>query len=402
MNRQRIAVLGAGIMGCSAALFLARRGLAVTLFDAAATPFSAASRWNEGKIHLGFLYSGDASLRTAAHVLAGGLAFKPLTEALIGCPIDAAVTAEDDVYLCHRASVVSAEAMGAYFERVATLARQHPDAAGSLADLSDGAARRLTPAELAAVTGSPEIIAGFRAPERSVSTNWIADRFLAALAAEPRIEARMGTTVVAAQPETGDLEGPWRVETADGRREAFDGVINALWAGRLAIDATAGLAPTGVWSHRYRLSLFARTSRPVATPCVTIATGPFGDVKNYDDRDFYLSWYPDGLRLDSADVSPPCPAVLDAGAADALTRSIFEHLESLLPGVAGIRANVEHIELQGGWVFAAGQGSLADPRSSLHRRSDFRIARKGSYFSVDTGKYSTAPWLAKQLADQIG
>ena len=53
-------------------------------------------------------------------------------------------------------------------------------------------------------------------------------------------------------------------------------------------------------------------------------------------------------------------------------------------------------------MFAAGQGSLADPRSSLHRRSDFRIARKGSYFSVDTGKYSTAPWLAKQLADQIG
>ena len=402
MNRQRIAVLGAGIMGCSAALFLARRGLAVTLFDAAPAPFSAASRWNEGKIHLGFLYSGDASLRTAAHVLAGGLAFKPLTEALIGCPIDAAVTAEDDVYLCHRASVVSAEAMGAYFERVATLARQHPDAAGYLADRSDSAPRRLTPAELAAVTGSPDIVAGFCAPERSVSTNWIADRFLAALAAEPRIEARMETTIVAARAATGDLEGPWRVETADGRREAFDVVVNALWAGRLAIDATAGLAPTGVWSHRYRLSVLARTSRPVAMPCVTIATGPFGDVKNYNDRDFYLSWYPDGLRLDSADLSPPCPPHLDAAAGQALTRSIFDHLEGLLPSVADIRANVDQVELQGGWVFAAGQGSLADPRSSLHRRSDFRIARKGSYYSVDTGKYSTAPWLAKQLADQIG
>jgi len=57
MKRPTVAILGAGIMGSSTALFLARRGAAVTLFDAAPAPFSCASRWNEGKIHLGFLYS---------------------------------------------------------------------------------------------------------------------------------------------------------------------------------------------------------------------------------------------------------------------------------------------------------------------------------------------------------
>ena len=61
----QVAVLGAGIMGSSAALLLSRRGAAVTLFDAQQRPLAGASRWNEGKIHLGFLYSADPSLRTA-------------------------------------------------------------------------------------------------------------------------------------------------------------------------------------------------------------------------------------------------------------------------------------------------------------------------------------------------
>jgi glycine/D-amino acid oxidase-like deaminating enzyme len=35
-----VAVLGAGIMGSATALFLARRGVRVTLFDQAGAPFS--------------------------------------------------------------------------------------------------------------------------------------------------------------------------------------------------------------------------------------------------------------------------------------------------------------------------------------------------------------------------
>lgn len=50
-----VAVLGAGILGSSVALFLARRGALVTLFDAKNRPFEGASRWNEGKIHLGYI-----------------------------------------------------------------------------------------------------------------------------------------------------------------------------------------------------------------------------------------------------------------------------------------------------------------------------------------------------------
>jgi hypothetical protein len=37
----------------------------------------------------------------------------------------------------------------------------------------------------------------------------------------------------------------------------------------------------------------------------------------------------------------------------------------------------------------------------LHKRHRIGIHRRGAYVSVDTGKYSIAPWLARQLADEI-
>ena len=76
-----------------------------------------ASRWNEGKIHLGYLYAADPSLATARRVLDGGLAFKPLTERLIGQSLDAVTSPVDDIYLVHRRSVVDADAMAALLRR---------------------------------------------------------------------------------------------------------------------------------------------------------------------------------------------------------------------------------------------------------------------------------------------
>ena len=44
---------------------------------------------------------------------------------------------------------------------------------------------------------------------------------------------------------------------------------------------------------------------------------------------------------------------------------------------------------------------MSDPSSTLHRRSDYGVARVGNYVSVDTGKYSTAPWLARSIAREL-
>lgn len=400
-GRSQVAILGAGIMGCSLAIFLARRGVRVTLFDAASRPLSAASRWNEGKIHLGHLYSGDAGGRTAQHVLPGGLAFRPLIEDLIDGSLAPAITPEDDVYLCHRRSVVEPDAMYAYFEKVTALAASHPHAARYLADLRGASARRLHARELARITASPDILAGFVVPERSVRTHWVADRLEQALRAHPGIELLTRLRVLGARPCGETVDGPWGVDTAAGRFAPFDHVVNALWEGRLAVDRVAGVAPPAVWSHRYRQSLFLRTREPVHGPCVVVATGPFGDVKNYDGRHFYLSWYPEGLRAESTELVPPDPPGIGHPDAQRTAARILDRLQVLLPWVGGLRERIEQAQVGGGWVYAAGSGLLSDPASSLHRRSAYGICRRGNYFSVDTGKYSTAPWTAEALARVI-
>jgi glycine/D-amino acid oxidase-like deaminating enzyme len=399
----RVAILGAGIMGTATALFMARRGVRVTLFDQAPAPMAGASRWNEGKIHLGYLYAADRTLDTARLVIPGGLAFRPLVEELLGESIAPAIGGQTDIYAIHRASVVTPEAAAAYYAAVATAV----DAAGPAATYLDGAAidrpRRLSTADLERLYDPATIVAAFQVPERSVETTWIADRLVEVLAAEPRITLRMGVRVTGVRARGGhdSLDGPLDIDTTDHSDGPFDAVVNALWDGRLAVDATAGVAPPARWSHRYRLALFLTVAEPVAIASTVVATGPFGDVKNYDGRRLYLSWYPDGLRAEGHELAPPVVPSLDATGQRALAAAIVQRLATIVPAVSTVAPLAERATVAGGWVYAAGQGSLSDPRATLHQRAGAGIRGRGRYLSVDTGKYSIAPWLARQVANAL-
>jgi len=151
-------------------------------------------------------------------------------------------------------------------------------------------------------------------------------------------------------------------------------------------------------SHRYRLALFVRTDQPIVLPNAVIATGPFGDVKNYNGTGFYLSWYPAGLIADAAGPTPPALPPPDGANVAAET---FAALAALLPGVRNVRSHVAEMAVEGGWVVAPGTGALSDPASKLHQRDRFGVRRYASFITVDTGKYSTAPWLAKSIANKL-
>jgi hypothetical protein len=395
-----MAVLGAGIMGACTALALARRGEHVTLFDREVRAVDRASRWNEGKIHLGYLYGADKSLATARHVLPGSLLFGALLSDLTGRNIADFATQADDTYFVHRNSVVSVDQIEATFSGVSELIQEHPDSGKYFVDVSRATARRLSKGELERFTTSPEIVAAFTVPERSVSTQRVADTLGEALFAEPRIELRLDTEITAVKPNTHG-EKKWLVQPAGQDTETFDIVVNSLWNGRLEIDITAGLRPTYQWSNRYRLALFVHTTRDIDVDCGLIAVGPFGDVKSYTKRDFYLSWYPAGLVFQSNEVAPRDPRPISHVKKDAVIEAVKAELGGLLPMIRPIFDAAETIVCDGGFVYARGTGSIGDPASSLHRRDLFGVERLGTYFSVDTGKYATAPWLAEELAKVI-
>ena len=384
-------------MGCCLALNLARSGVDVTLVDQNAEPVQGASRWNEGKIHLGYLYGADSTLGTTRHILTGGLRFGVELGRLLGVDLTGHSTADDDLYLIHRDSVVDLPAVRAQFEAVDDLVRGHPDAGGYLVDVTRATAVEMRRGDLDGLAG-PAVVGAFRVPERSVQTGWLADQLAAAVVAEPRITLRMGTRVVRVGQEQADR---LRVVGEPQFAEDFDVVVNALWEGRLAIDVTAGLEPDHVWSHRFRRCAFVRTREVVDVPSAIVAVGPFGDVKNYNGRDFYLSWYPLGLVAEGSEVAPPEPVPLSGRGAEAFTHELRQALEGVMPRVGEVFDAAASTVVEGGYVFARGQGSIGDPRSALHRRDAFGVTRLGNYVSVDTGKYSTAPWMARLTAAQV-
>ncbi len=399
-ERGRMAILGAGIMGSSLAITMARKGYAVSLFDKENEPLACASRWNEGKIHLGYLYGADPSMQTARHLISGGLCFGALVSELIETDLKAHTTSSDDLYLVHRDSVVDADTLRTTFERVDALLQSHPDAPSYLVDVSAARVKRLSKGELANINGSEKIVAAFQVPERSVNTRWIADRLCDAIRAEPNISLRMAAKVCATTPIDG-VDGPWLVAVEGEKNETFDVVVNCLWEGRLAIDRTAGLEPVPGWSHRYRLCLFGRTKRSVDVPCAVVALGPFGDIKNYDGCNFYISWYPSGLLAETSALSIEMPKALDAAERHQFINDVRARITELVPAVSSMFDYAQELEVRGGFVFAQGRGSLSDPKATIHRRDQFGVNRLGGYISVDTGKYSTAPWLADRLAKQI-
>jgi len=386
-------------MGCSTALLLARRGMRVTLVDAAPRVMHGASRWNEGKIHLGYLYAADPSLATARRLLPGGLAFRRIVEDLLGQSMAPAISDDDEIYLTHRDSVCAATATACYLGRVSALVAAHPEVAGALAPDAYRPPEPLTRAELDALADPASVVAGVRVAERSVATAWLADRLEAAVLAMPGIDVRLGVHVHGVRPDPRGER--FTLDTSAGTDGPYDAVVNALWHGRAAVDATMGLPAPVEISHRYRVSLFARLARPIDLPSVVVGTGPFGDVKRYGADAAYFSWYPAGLLAEGGAIAPPPTPRVTPADADAIGRAILEQLGQVLPPVRAAAGAIASSTVQGGWVYASGAGPLSDPASTLHRRDRVGILCSGRYLSVDTGKYSIAPWLAAQVAAQL-
>lgn len=358
------------------------------------------SRWNEGKIHLGFLYSNDGGGGTVSRLMPGGLLFQPLLEDLLATDISPLVTVPDDLYLVHANSVVSPDDTAAHFSKVMDTALEAPGWSAYFGGVLRRGVRRLSRDELEGLGAAPQsITAGFATPERSVDTQGVADLIEAALAGADGLTFEFGRTVTSV--EQHESRDQWSVVCADGREGPFDCIVNALWNGLPEIDRALGLAGGEDYSHRLRLSVFGQTPPGFEPLCAVVCTGPFGDIKTYPDGKFYLSWYRDGLVAEGVGAAPPAAIPPGREEKAAMAARKVTAMGALLSPVNQLAAVQSTARVEGGWVLALGSGSLADPKASLHRRDRFGVVQRGGYISVNTGKYSMAPLLAKSIADTL-
>jgi hypothetical protein len=398
-----VAVLGAGLQGACVALELASRGVAVDLYDKNERAVSQASASNEGRIHLGYVYSHDRSLDTARVMARGALAFAPLLRRWIGAGVDRIPVSAPYYYAVHRDSLEPAEHVERHLAACADLLR---DEAGARAvdylgiDCLDSA-RRITSFEHLFDPRCVEAV--FATPEIAVDPQALAAAIRDALAGEPRIRCLLGATVIDAAVGAESAEIEFEVG-GERLRERYRSIVNTLWDGRLALDAKLGLRPERPWLFRMKYFIRARPAASMpAVPSSTIVLGPFGAAVRYGDGELYLSWYPAGMRATCAGVEPPAwPRRLEGEAADEVSRDTLRGLGGVVPSIAGMAPeSFESSRVEGGVIFAWGSTDIDDASSRLHRRSEIGVSSRGRYHSIDTGKLSMAPLFASVAAERI-
>ena len=384
---------------------LASAGIAVDLFDENERALARASARNEGKIHLGYVYAGDRSLRTARTMVKGALAFAPLLRRWLGARLDSIPVSLPFRYAVHAGGQLCADDVERHLADAHAIALE--EGAGMPPDYFGGDWRvppaRLDDAQRRAAFDDRVVVAAFQTQEIAIDPEALAALVRDRLATCTPIRSRFRTRVRAAEPSSAGVVVD--VETPEGRvRERYDHVVNALWHGRLAVDTTAGLAPERRWL--YRVKHYARVRAPAlaaVAPSTTIVLGPFGDIVAYANGDFYLSWYPAGMRGASSALSPPAwPLTLDRPASARMHDAIVAGLAGVVPAAARLgRDAVEACDVAAGIIFAWGETDIDDRSSGLHARYAIGPRSHGRYHSIDTGKLTMAPLFANAVADRI-
>jgi glycine/D-amino acid oxidase-like deaminating enzyme len=400
----RVAVLGAGLQGACVALELASHGVSVDLYDKNDRCVAQASAQNEGKIHLGYVYANDRTLRTARTMVKGAVAFSPLMRRWLGTAIDAVPVSTPFCYVVHAESLLGVEDVERHLRNAHEIALE--ESRGTVPEYfgSDYCVPpvRIGDAEADALFDRRFFKAAYRTPEIAVDPEALATAVRTRLAADPKITCVLKARVHGVRQSGAGLT--ITVDVAGQRvRERYDHVVNALAEGRLAIDKTLGIEPDRPWLYRVKHFVRVRAPGLARVPSTTIALGPFGDIAAYGDGNFYLSWYPAGMRGMSSDLSPPAwPLVLDEPAASEVRRAIVAGLARIVPALAGLsRDAVESGSVGGGVIFAWGRTDIHDPASGLHERHAIGPVSRGRYHTIDTGKLTMAPLFGKAVADRI-
>ncbi|HEY6628593.1 MAG TPA: FAD-dependent oxidoreductase [Acidimicrobiia bacterium] len=397
----RVAVLGAGLQGSCLAMDLASTGFLVDLFDRNPACMTQASLHNEGKVHLGYVYGNDPSLRSARAMVEGAATFGPLLERWLEIPMSRLGRSAEFNYAVHRDSLLSP----ADFE--VHLRRTHEIVVGRIApgdyfglDLHQPP-RRLRAPELENDYDPQVVQTVHRTSEVSIDPRVLAQTVRDRIAADHRITQVLDTEVVG----VGLADDRITVEFIDRGTPAvadYEYVVNALWDGRLVVDASAGLVPPNPWLFRVKhfLMLQSATAR---LPSTTIVLGPFGDIVDYGQGAFYLSWYPSGLQGSSSGLEvPESLRSLPGEASHEMRAGIVAGLASITPRLLEVPvSDMDAAELSGGVIFAWGETDIDDPSSGLHSRFETGPMSVGRYHSVDTGKLTTAPLFAQRVGDRL-
>ena len=391
--------------GSLAAIGLAQQGYVVDLIDRCPEALSEASFFNEGKVHLGFLYAHDQTWATPRLMIDGAHTFRPIIQMMTGFDV-ASILSTPFYYAVHRDSLVPVDAFEKHLLRCcSTFNAVVGDRDGSYVDgAKKVTARRCNLQEWEEFFDPKTFLAFFETSERAVDPHLLAPVIRAALAGDERINFWSSTRVEQIS-SSGDTS--WTLSGLNGEPVAagtYDIVINAAWSDLVRFDTQIGVAPPEEWSYRYKLS--NRVHRKVNSKdlmSVTAVLGAFGDLVNFgEDGGIFVSWYPHGrlLMTDSSEFPDWNGSEFEIARTAAYEQSRIAW-EEMSPQFRALQIGNDPTDMRGGIILASGRQDVDDPDSALHSRIQVGIKRSGTYLSVNTGKYTLAPLMAQRVVSQV-
>lgn len=151
-----------------------------------------ASRFNEGKIHLGYTYAADASLDTARRQARGAASFSSLLRQWLGPAFDGVPVSPAVRYGVHAASQFGPEELGRRYEAISDVVlREFKDSGGDYLGATDPVdVAHVAPDRLNGVDPD-RVIATFSTGERSLEPTALADAVAAAVHRSRLINVRV-------------------------------------------------------------------------------------------------------------------------------------------------------------------------------------------------------------------
>jgi glycine/D-amino acid oxidase-like deaminating enzyme len=395
--KDNVTVMGAGIQGMCCALALSNLNIPVTLIDKAPEPLSRASFRNEGKIHLGFIYANDSSFKTASLMLRSAMCFSSMIESFVGHKLDwKPLRSRKFNYLILEETMLATEAILAHYHLLQQEYENIKDA--SLHYLGNNLNELFTETNLVIPELNREMVRMcIPTEELAINLSELRNLLIAEMKARDNINF-LGNHCVEEIHKTSygyKLKGKnghvdkWDIET--GR------VVNCLWENRLFFDKQLGIDANRKWVYRLKHRILGIPRDSIAAlDSFTCVLGAFGDLVNYDNHYTYLSWYPECMRGWSTDITTPTSwedACNGKTEKEEWVDRALAGLDNIFPGLADF--DIRHLD--GGIIFSWGKTDINDINSELHNRFEIGIHHVDGYYSIDTGKFTSAPYFADKL-----
>jgi hypothetical protein len=393
--KKKVVVMGAGIQGVCAALALSNQGLNVVLIDKSPEPLLRSGLRNEGKIHLGFIYANDKSFRTASLMLKSALHFSPLIEEFLGKRVDwTPFRSRKFNYLVLKDTMLSEQEITNHYKSLQEeyVKTMEPD----LHYLGTCPETLWTDSNLHIPELNNDIIQRcIPTAEYAINLPLFRELLLNELVKRDNIQFKGNHCIQEIQKKS------WGYQiSGDGWAIDSETVVNCLWENRLYFDNQLGIAPPRKWVYRLKHRILGIASPQIsALDSFTCVLGAFGDVVNYDNHHTYLSWYPECMTGWSSDITTPqeweaaCDGRIPASADKEWVTKALAGLNNIIPGLQQFDVK----QLDGGIIFSWGKTDIDDVESELHKRFDIGVQASDGYYSIDTGKFTSAPYFANNL-----